>query len=138
MAINGSHSRPDRARESRDHFSGPRHRQAPEPREPIDLDGYGRPPTSQDRFPTNAGRAAPRPAAYPPRGRIPVTAGERNPWHWLLLVPIVLPLITALYNRLDPRLFGIPFFYWFQLTFVGLEIAIVTLVYQATKRRNRS
>ena len=61
--------------------------------------------------------------------------GERSAWHWLLWLPVVLPLITPVYNRIEPRWFGVPFFYWFQLAFVGLDIAVITLVYQATKRR---
>ncbi len=51
---------------------------------------------------------------------------------------MLLPLVTPMYNRIEPRLAGVPFFYWFQLAFVGLDIAVVTLVYQATKRRGRS
>src|SRR6266536_1335729 len=60
---------------------------------------------------------------------------ERSAWHWLLWLPVMLPLITPVYNRIEPRWFGIPFFYWFQLAFVGLDITVITLVYQATKRR---
>lgn len=60
---------------------------------------------------------------------------DRSGWHWLLWVPIALPLLTPLYNRVEPRLWGIPFFYWFQLACVALEIVVITVVYQATKRR---
>jgi hypothetical protein len=56
--------------------------------------------------------------------------------HWLLLVPIVLPLLTPLYNRMDPRLFGLPFFYWCQLAFVVVDVGVITLVYRLTKRRS--
>jgi hypothetical protein len=63
---------------------------------------------------------------------------DASSWHWLLWLPVVLPLITPLYNRVEPRWWGIPFFYWFQLSFVGLDIAVVTFVYQATKRRHSS
>ena len=59
----------------------------------------------------------------------------RPAWHWLLLIPVVLPLLTPLYNRLDPRLFGVPFFYWCQIGFVLVDIGVITLVYQLTKRR---
>ena len=65
-------------------------------------------------------------------------ATDASAWHWLLWLPVVLPLITPLYNRVEPRWWGIPFFYWFQLSFVGLDIAVVALVYQATKRRHSS
>ena len=63
---------------------------------------------------------------------------DSSAWHWLLWLPVLLPLITPLYNRVEPRWAGIPFFYWFQLSFVGLDIAVVTFVYQATKRRHLS
>jgi hypothetical protein len=53
----------------------------------------------------------------------------------LLLIPIVLPLLTPLYNRLDPRLFGVPFFYWCQLAFVVVDIVVIAVVYKLTKRR---
>ena len=58
-----------------------------------------------------------------------------SPWHWLLLVPTVVPLLTPFYNKLEPSLLGLPFFYWCQMAFVGLTILITTIVYQATKRR---
>jgi Protein of unknown function (DUF3311) len=63
---------------------------------------------------------------------------DSSAWHWLLWLPVVLPLITPLYNRVEPRWAGIPFFYWFQLSFVALDIAVVTFVYQVTKRRHLS
>jgi len=59
----------------------------------------------------------------------------RSRWHWLLLVPVVLPLVTPLYNRVEPRLFGLPFFYWFQLSLVGLSTFVITVVHLKTKRR---
>ena len=36
----------------------------------------------------------------------------------LLLVPIILALSVPLYNSIPPVLFGIPFFFWFQLVLV--------------------
>jgi hypothetical protein len=69
----------------------------------------------------------PRPHDPPP--------ADTSRWHWLLLIPIVLPLIVPLYNRMDPRLFGLPFFYWCQLGFAGLSTVVVAIVHMATKRR---
>lgn len=63
---------------------------------------------------------------------------DSSAWHWLLWLPVLLPLITPVYNRVEPRWAGIPFFYWFQLSFVGVDIAVVTFVYQVTKRRHLS
>ena len=39
----------------------------------------------------------------------------------LLLVPCILALWVPLYNSIQPALFGIPFFYWFQLAIVPLS-----------------
>ncbi len=59
---------------------------------------------------------------------------DRSPWNWLLLVPIVVPLIVPLYNQVEPRLFGWPLFYWLQLAFVALGVATTALVYRMTRR----
>ncbi len=52
-----------------------------------------------------------------------------------MLVPIVVPLLTFLYNAREPGLFGFPRFYWLQLAFILLGVATTTVVYQMTKRR---
>jgi len=57
-------------------------------------------------------------------------AGRR--WNWLLLIPIVLPLSTFLFNVDGPRLAGFPLFYWLQLAFIGLVVVITTLVHHLT------
>jgi hypothetical protein len=36
----------------------------------------------------------------------------------LLLAPCVLALLTPFYNGVDPALFGVPLFYWFQLLLI--------------------
>ena len=53
-------------------------------------------------------------------------------WNLLLLVPLLM-LITSLYNRVDPTLFGIPFFYWSQLAFVFVGVLCVAVVYVKTR-----
>ena len=55
---------------------------------------------------------------------------DRSPWNWLLVLPIVVPLLVPLYNRQDPTLFGWPFFYWFQLSLVALGVVVTTLVFR--------
>jgi hypothetical protein len=62
---------------------------------------------------------------------------DTSPWHFLLLIPTVVPLILPLYNRQEPRMFGIPFFFWAQLSFVLLTCAITLFVYQVTKKKSR-
>ena len=59
---------------------------------------------------------------------------DRSPWNWLLLVPIVVPLIVPLYNAVEPTLFGWPRFYWLQLAFVGLGVLTTSIVYRMTRR----
>jgi hypothetical protein len=58
---------------------------------------------------------------------------DRRGWSWLLVIPIVMPLLVPLYNRVEPSLWGIPFFYWYQLGCAFLAIVVITLVYQLTK-----
>jgi hypothetical protein len=71
----------------------------------------------------------------PPRsGDSSPRRGDGSPWNWLLFVPIVVPLLTVLYNADSPRLFGFPRFYWLQLAFVLLGVSTTTLVYKTTKR----
>ena len=43
---------------------------------------------------------------------------DHSPWNWLLILPIVVPLLTFLFNRDTPRLAGFPFFYWAQFAFI--------------------
>jgi len=61
---------------------------------------------------------------------------NRSRWHWLLLIPVVLPLITVLYNRREPYFLGFPRFYWLQLAFIIVAVATTMLVYQLTKTRS--
>jgi hypothetical protein len=55
--------------------------------------------------------------------------------YWLLVVPAVAPLLTPLYNRTTPVLWGIPFFYWYQLACAVLAIVIISAVYLANRPR---
>ena len=83
-----------------------------------------------DLAPLQAAAKSPVPARrHEPR------AGDRSRWHWLLAVAVVIPLLTPLYNRVQPRLLGLPFFYWSQIAFIGLAAGVTTAVYLATKKR---
>jgi hypothetical protein len=59
---------------------------------------------------------------------------DRSPWNWLLLIPIVVPLLVPLYNSVDPTIGGWPRFYWLQLLWVVLGVATTSLVYLMTRR----
>jgi cytochrome bd-type quinol oxidase subunit 2 len=59
---------------------------------------------------------------------------DRSPWNWLLIVPVVVPLLTFWFNRDRPRLAGFPFFYWMQFGFIILGVGCTTIVYLMTRR----
>jgi len=59
------------------------------------------------------------------------------PVHLLLVVPYVLLLWVPSYNRLEPTLFGFPFFYWYLLLWVVIGAAILIPVYLYEEKRNR-
>jgi hypothetical protein len=62
---------------------------------------------------------------------------KRKPFrliHLLLLVPFVAILWVPSYNRLDPELAGIPFFYWYQLLWIVLGALILLPVYLVEER----
>jgi hypothetical protein len=63
------------------------------------------------------------------------TRTDRSHWNWLLILPIVVPLLTPLYNYDSPRLFGFPAFYWLQFSFILVGVTTTSIVYQMTKRR---
>lgn len=60
--------------------------------------------------------------------------GDRSPWNWLLAVPVIVPLLTFLFNDDKPRIAGFPAFYWIQMAFVPLGVLCTVLVYRMTKR----
>jgi uncharacterized protein DUF3311 len=60
---------------------------------------------------------------------------DHSPWNWLLVVPVVVPLLTFLYNDATPRLVGFPLFYWLQFAFIVLGVGSTTVVYLMTRRR---
>lgn len=59
---------------------------------------------------------------------------DKTPLNWLLLVPIVICLAVPFYNRTDPVLFGMPFFYWFQLAIIPIGVTCTVIVYRAHRR----
>jgi Protein of unknown function (DUF3311) len=59
---------------------------------------------------------------------------DRSFWHWLLVVPLFTVIYPPLYNRTDPELLGVPFFYWYQLLMIPVSMACTVIVYRATRR----
>jgi Protein of unknown function (DUF3311) len=80
--------------------------------------------------------AEPADSAQPAEAVRAQKRSDHSPWNWLLLVPIVLPLLTPIYNRDSPRLWGFPAFYWLQLLFIFVGVITTTLVYQVTRKRS--
>ncbi|WP_376796818.1 DUF3311 domain-containing protein [Thermogemmatispora sp.] len=50
----------------------------------------------------------------------------------LLLIPFLTAVCPALYNQVEPTLFGVPFFYWFQMFWIIVTATIVGLVAMLT------
>jgi hypothetical protein len=59
---------------------------------------------------------------------------DKSPWNWLLLLPLLVTLYPPLYNRRTPELFGIPFFYWYQLAVISIGVLSTYAVYRASRR----
>jgi hypothetical protein len=57
---------------------------------------------------------------------------RRNPWNLLLLVPLLM-LVTPWFNAVEPRLFGMPFFYWYQFAWVAVGVVSVAIVNATTR-----
>jgi hypothetical protein len=55
-------------------------------------------------------------------------------WTWLLVIPLIGTLIPVIYNTRDPEVFGVPFFYWYQMVWIPVSVLVTVTVYQATKR----
>jgi apolipoprotein N-acyltransferase len=56
-------------------------------------------------------------------------------WYWLLLLPFFGTFFPWIYNTQDPKLFGIPFFYWYQMAWVPISVVLMVVVYRATTKR---
>ena len=48
----------------------------------------------------------------------------------LLAIPCIAVLIVPFFNRLEPSLFGVPFFYWWQILWVPLSSVFIAVVYK--------
>ena len=62
---------------------------------------------------------------------------SRRVWYWLLVLPFAATLVPPLYARHDPELFGFPFFYWYQIAWIGLSALVVWIVYVRTRTAER-
>ena len=61
-------------------------------------------------------------------------AQKFHPVYLFLAVPFVCLLWVPLYNRIEPSLFGIPFFYWYQMLWTILGALCILPVYLHEER----
>lgn len=54
----------------------------------------------------------------------------------LLALPVLGMLFPAVYNHARPALFGLPFFYWYQLAWVAITAGILGVVVALTEERD--
>jgi hypothetical protein len=54
-------------------------------------------------------------------------------WYLLFVVLFFVALWVPLYNRIEPTLLGMPFFYWFQLVLILAGAVVTAIVYFATE-----
>jgi Protein of unknown function (DUF3311) len=59
-----------------------------------------------------------------------------RPAYLLLILPFAGTLIPPIYNRANPQLFGLPFFYWYQLLWVIVTAGLLGLVVYLTREGN--
>ena len=60
-------------------------------------------------------------------------ASRTSQTRWLLINPFVAVLWVPLYNGIEPTLWSVPLFYWYQLLWVLLCTVIVAIVYRAER-----
>ena len=58
---------------------------------------------------------------------------KRSWWYLLFVVQFAVVLWPPLYNKAEPALLGVPFFYWFQLAWVIVSAVFTAVVYFATR-----
>lgn len=57
--------------------------------------------------------------------------------HLLLLIPYFAMMWVPSYNRVEPMVAGIPFFYWYQMLWIVLGAAVMIPVYFADERSGK-
>lgn len=58
--------------------------------------------------------------------------------HLLLIVPYVAILWVPFFNRAEPSIAGIPFFYWYQMLWIVLGALLLLPVYLIEERDSKS
>ena len=58
---------------------------------------------------------------------------DRKRWQWLLVLPFIFLLWPAWYANAAPEVAGIPFFYWYQFSWIALTAVLTAAVYLLTR-----
>ena len=54
-------------------------------------------------------------------------------WYLLFVIQFVAVLWPPFYNKVEPTLIGMPFFYWYQMLCVIIGAVLTAIVYFATR-----
>jgi hypothetical protein len=57
-----------------------------------------------------------------------------RPLYLLLLLPYIAMMWVPSYNRIEPEIAGVPFFYWYQLAWIVLGAAVMLPLYFSEER----
>jgi hypothetical protein len=60
-----------------------------------------------------------------------ISRTKRMVWYVILFIPFFVAIAVPLYNRIEPSVFGIPFFYWFQFVLIIVAAVVTALAYRA-------
>ncbi|MER0482556.1 DUF3311 domain-containing protein [Streptomyces sp. Edi2] len=55
-----------------------------------------------------------------------------------LIAPFVAMLWVSSYARIEPKLIGIPFFYWYQMAWVLVSTVLTMIAYKLVQREQRA
>jgi len=58
--------------------------------------------------------------------------GQWSWWYLLFLVQFAAMLWPPFYNKAEPYVIGVPFFYWYQMLWVIISAVFTAIVYLAT------
>jgi len=58
--------------------------------------------------------------------------------HLFLIVPYVAILWVPLFNRIEPSIAGVPFFYWYQMLWIALGALVLLPVFMVEERDRKS
>ena len=64
--------------------------------------------------------------------------GKFHPVYLWIVVPFVALLWVPIFNRVEPTLFGIPFFYWYQAMGTLLGAVCIVPVYLHVQRQRKA